>query len=263
MKKRLALVLCAAMLISLFIPSIASAATYNLVEHQKYMNVYKIDASKRLAAPDQAITRGELANVLYNLYNGNTKNFNPATAPSFSDVPSDYEYYKQITFLASKEYLQGFTDGTFRPEKSLTRAEFAQVLTRFKKLTANSPILKAPDIEGHWAQNPINAVMLRGYMKGYPDGQFKPENTLTRAEVAATINRNYTRVPNVSKRLANVHLVTDIRNGLISVYNFTEVFPDLPLKHWAYADMMEACISHVMIYDDVSKCEVWLKEITN
>ena len=157
--------------------------------------------------------------------------------------------------------MNGYPDGTFRPDGYLTRAELAEVVVRTQKFVKNTTVVKAPDIEGHWAMGSINTMIIRGFMKGYPDGTFKPDNILTRAEVAATMNRVYNRELDSSSILQNTRLINSITNQVYTPYVFNQVFPDLPKDHWAYDAMMEACISHRIYWDEVGKREIWIQEL--
>ena len=260
MKKKITLFLCLVMVFAMAVPSMAAFSVNTDVDHYRYMNVYK-ENGETYVKPDQPITRAELANVIYNLLNSNIKNVAVVSPIQYTDLTSDNEYYKQITFLSYKGYMQGYPDGTFQPDGLLTRAEFAEVIVRSQRLARNENALRAPDIDGHWAKGAINAMMGKDYMTGYPDGEFKPENTITRAEVAATMNRIYNRELDTTTVINNMRLIDAITNQIVTPYLFNQIFPDLPKEHWAYDDMMEACVSHRIYWDNVGAREIWIKEL--
>ena len=260
MKKTIALILCLVMAFACLIPAGASYLQNTDLDHYKYMNVYK-DGKDTYVKPDQPITRGELANVIFNLLNSNTKNVHIQNFTNFSDLSEDHEYFKQINFLVYRGFMNGYPDGTFRPDGVLTRAELAEVVVRTQKFVRNISTVKAPDIDGHWAMGAINTMVIRGFMKGYPDGTFGPDRILTRAEVAATMNRVYNRELDSSSILQNTRLINSITNQIVTPYDFKQIFPDLPEDHWAYDAMMEACVSHRIYWDDVGKREIWIQEL--
>ncbi len=107
----------------------------------------------------------------------------------FSDVPEDYWAYKQISKMVELGILKGYPDGTFKPENSVTRAEFATMVVLAKKLTLVSPATPTfKDVPtNHWAFKYVETAVKAGYLKGYPDGTFGPSRTITREEVAAVM----------------------------------------------------------------------------
>lgn len=95
---------------------------------------------------------------------------------------------KEEAAAPTKGYVAGYPDHTFRPEKSMTRAEAASTLARLRNLsTANQSKPAFTDADG-WYNASINAVVEAGYMKGYPDGTFKPDQAITRAEFAQLLS---------------------------------------------------------------------------
>jgi len=262
MKRKIAFLLCLIMMVVMAVPAMAVNTKNTDLDHYKYMNVYSIDGEKYVK-PDQPITRAEAAFAVFNLLNNNKKNVPPSGAPEFSDVPADHPYHKQITFLAHREFLTGYPDGTFQPDGYLTRAEFAEIIVRSQKLVRKENVMLAPDIGGHWAMGSINSCITRKYMNGYPDGTFQPDGTITRAEVAATMNRIYNRELDTETPIRNVTLIDNITKQYVKPYDFYQVFEDLPEDHWAYDDMMEACVSHRIFWDDIGMREIWIRELVD
>lgn len=169
--------------------------------------------------PDGNITRAETAAILARLTNGFEEN--KSYTASFDDVSNELWYYRYIGFEESQNTVTGYQDGTFRPENSITRAEFASMITRFAKLNASNAYIPFADTDGHWASEQISACYEAGYIKGYEDNTFLPDNYVTRAEAVAIINRILDR--------------NDIKE-------FDNPFSDVLQSHWAYTDIMEAAI---------------------
>ena len=152
-------------------------------------------------------------------------------------------YGKYVPYLDKDDhfnYLMGYPDGTFLPNKDITRAEMATIIAKFADLTDEE--LTFTDIEGHWAQDYIEHAAGNGWIAGYEDGTFKPESFINRAETVTMINRVLDRVPSKAENLLS---------GL-------EVFSDCSAEDWFYCAIEEATNAHD--YDRVqgSKAdEVW------
>lgn len=112
-----------------------------------------------------------------------------AQEAAFSDLPADNSSYPYINYLVNKNIISGYPDGTFRPVSGITRAETAAMLVKASGLTpANPPAATFTDIgPGHWAYGVVEAAAVAGMLKGYPDGSFRPDAQVTRAETAALI----------------------------------------------------------------------------
>lgn len=171
--------------------------------------------------PDGNITRTETAAILARLTDGFEENESYTT--TFTDVDNTLWYYKYVGFAEDTNILTGYTDGTFKPEESITRAEFASVIARFAELTSANTDVPFSDISLHWAAEQIASCYEAGYITGYEDSTFMPDNYITRAEAVSIINR-----------------VT----GRNDIKDFENPFNDVPQTHWAYTDIMEAAITH-------------------
>ena len=185
-------------------------------EHKAYIVGYEGKFN-----PDGNITRAETAAILARLTDGFDENGSYATA--FDDVDSALWYYKYIGFEENKGIITGYPDGTFMPEESITRAEFASVITRFAKIDAVRYTAPFADTAGHWAEARIAECADAGYIKGYEENTFRPDNYITRSEAVAIINRVLGR-----------NDITDFENP----------FTDVTENHWAYKDIMEAAVTH-------------------
>ena len=159
----------------------------------------------------------------------------------FSDIKED-DWFANLVLLGTiYNIINGYEDGTFRPNEYITRAEFSTIASRF----IADPIETThyfPDVEGHWASKYISYVFGKGWVVGYEDGTFGPELQLTRAEAVTVINRMNGRVADRAFIDANI--------GSMKTY------PDLPKDHWAYYDIIEASNSHEHEYVDM--VEKWI-----
>ena len=193
-------------------------------------------------APDSAITRAETAEIIYRLLEASDYAA-PLTSP-FPDVGSNEWYTQSISYLASIGIVIGYLDGTFRPDNSITRAEFAKMIAGFDHLE-QVDYNAFPDVEGHWAVGYINSAATKGWVAGYPDGTFRPENNITRAEVITIINRMLIR-----------------KIEAADIPDWAPSYSDLDESHWAYTDIIEASIGHK--YERKSPTndyEIWIERL--
>ena len=202
-----------------------SDAVHEMLEtdrHMKYISGYP-DGTVR---PDSGITRAEVASILWLLIRDSNKT--QVLSGYFDDVNDGEWYARAVNYLASVGIINGYEDGTFRPERRITRAEFTALISHFDDLERASvqPFSDVPD--GHWASDYIVSAYLKGWIGGYPGGVFKPENQITRAEVVSVINRI----------LGRGIRATDIPTDLHGIYT------DLSPSHWAFAEMFEASLAH-------------------
>ena len=156
-------------------------------------------------------------------------NINTVYTNPYNDVPLGKWYSNAIGFLTGKGIIEGYPDGSFRPDEPITRAEYAKLASGFDSLSSGSSSF--PDVHAsHWAKRFIDSAYTKGWIQGYPDGTFKPESHIRRSEVVTIVNRMLNRQADRSF----------IRNNplLIKHYN------DLLETHWAYYDIMEASHTH-------------------
>ncbi|OKP96957.1 chitobiase/beta-hexosaminidase C-terminal domain-containing protein [Paenibacillus sp. P46E] len=189
------------------------------VENAKYK--LKNDASEvkymtapatGMFAPNKAITRYETIAALAPLLDMEEVN----VGNLFNDVTAENQAL--TAFFASAGIIEGYPDGGFGGTKGLTRAEFSKILTTVLHLdVTKNGVTKQADLKGHWSEKYVNALSKAGYVQGFPDGTFKPGDSITRAQAVVMINRIIG-----AKRLN----VTTVR------------FKDLPATHWAYNDIM-------------------------
>ena len=196
--------------------------TLETADHVKYIIGYP-DGTFR---PENNITRAEMAVIFWRLLTNSDKN--NAVSGKFSDVAIDEWYAQAVNCLAKIGILTGYENGSFLPEQPITRAEFAAVIERFSNISADASN-PFPDISSdYWAVGEIISDYAKGWLVGYPDGTFRPDNNIIRAEAVTIVNRM------LERKLNHV----DVPAELISLY------PDVPADYWAFADVIEASIAH-------------------
>lgn len=191
--------------------------------------------------PSSSLTRAEMSALLFNLIDYDGK-YSPhwASMNRFSDVNAGRWYTQAINYMAGTGILSGFPDGTFRPNQPMTRAELTTAMSLFFDITTGTNPFT--DIHGHWAYAHINSAFNKGWISGYGDNTFRPNNPITRAETVIIVNSALGRVPNPIT--INYHIPNT-------------VFPDLPQNHWAYYEIMEAAIKHEHMFE--GDLEIWIR----
>ena len=188
--------------------------------------------------PLNTITREEVAMIFYRLLTDESREEYLSDENPFIDVESDRWSNRAISTLYNAGIISGYPDGTFRPTAPITRAEFATIAAKFDNLDLGNPS-KFIDIAGHWAKDYITSSENKGWIKGYPDMTFKPEQDITRAEAMTLIN-------NV---LGRIVLTENIHPDAI-------FWQDNPRDAWYFTAVMEATNSHEYTYNEVGE-EVW------
>ncbi|MGI6254842.1 MAG: S-layer homology domain-containing protein [Acutalibacter sp.] len=199
--------------------------TRNMEELLKmdYHEVYITGYENGMFYPSNSVTRAQAATMFYKLLQN--KEWEQRT---FSDVPATAWYADAVNTLAGLGILSGYTDGTFRPGHEITRAEFVTIVMAFSQpLNEPSGFLDVP--ETHWASDSIAAAVKNGWISGYTDGTFHPEDSISRAEAVSIINKMLGRTAD-----------PDYVNAK-DVKNFYDMFP----SHWAYAAIVEASTAHI------------------
>ena len=182
--------------------------------HEAYMSG---EAGARFY-PDRAMTRAEMAQVLYNLL----ASYPPVTGGSFSDVSVGAWYATAVNTLVELDVLSGYEDGTFRPNNAVTRAEFVTAVCKcFDSLSTGSAGFS--DVSGHWAEGFIKQAVAEDWISGFPDGTFRPDESIQRCQVTAILNKALERTGSGFAADAG-----------------TQEFVDVPSSHWAYEHIAEA-----------------------
>ncbi|MCL2392466.1 MAG: S-layer homology domain-containing protein [Oscillospiraceae bacterium] len=190
--------------------------------------------------PNREITRAEVSMILWRLLDSNAKH--APQAARFQDVQATAWHAQAINYLASRDIVTGFPDGNFRPNAPITRAELTAIMSRFFELNDNGVSDFSDVANTHWAIAYINNANNRGWVTGFADGTFRPNNATTRAEAVTLMNRVLERTPNPAT--IDYHL------------NDIQLFSDLTPAHWAFYQIMEAAIEHDF-YLDAQGLEVW------
>ena len=189
--------------------------------------------------PKNKISREEVSTIFYRLLKDDFRSSIASTTQSFPDVKSTRWSNAPIATLANGKIIGGYPDGKFKPQGSITRAEFAAIVSRFDNLSYSGTD-KFSDIKGHWAAGAINAASERGWIGGYPDGTFKPDAYITRAEAMALINKV------LNRKLSSDGLLENAR-----------YWKDNSKDAWYYFDVMEATNSHNYTKDETTGIEKW------
>ncbi|MEF2742251.1 MAG: S-layer homology domain-containing protein, partial [Agathobaculum butyriciproducens] len=180
--------------------------------------------------PDASMTRAEAATVFYRLYDGEYPEFERRMSNgTFEDVKTDCWFYKEVETLYNIGIVDGTDEHKFSPDAPVTRAEFAVMAARFANLDYEGGNIFEDVPAGHWAYSYINAAANAGWVEGYPDGSFRPDEPISRAEVVRLVNGMINR---------NVTLDKLKELGIECPYN------DLVENHWGYCDLIEASIPH-------------------
>ena len=194
--------------------------------------------------PNGNITRAEVATIFFRLLTEEVRTANSTQSNSLSDVMRGQWFNHAVSTLSSMGIVKGHNDGTFAPNAPITRAEFAAIAARFDDKNTDTSS-KFTDIASHWAKNEIGIAANKGWINGYPDGTFRPNQYITRAEAMALVNRVLNRLPENS---------SDLLDSMIK-------WPDnSDASAWYYLAVQEATNSHA--YSDKSKDDKYEKWTT-
>ncbi len=191
--------------------------------------------------PQNSITRAEVAAIFFRLLEDGIRNENFTHQNDFSDVAADAWYCSSVSTLSRMGIIAGYPDGTFRPNAPITRAEFAAIATRFDNNGDKTPV-SFTDIIGHWAEGEITVAANHGWVSGYGDNTFRPQNQITRAETMSLVNRVLKRLPETPADL------------LPDMITWTD---NADTSSWYYLPVQEATNSHYYEFKENSKHEKW------
>lgn len=213
----------------------------SIVTHNSYMKGY----DGGLFKPTGNMTRAEACTIVARLSQGSDELVPTDKTTSFADVAKDAWYHKYISCVESLGYLKSYS-GNFEPDKAITRAEFVELVYNMGLLRDTGKNGVFTDVsEEHPKASVISAAGRAGLVNGYDNGDgtfsFKPDNTITRAEVVKVINNAY------SRSIGKDALSADVK------YSFN----DVPKDFWAYPDIMEATLTHAQ------NGNVWISSLDN
>lgn len=198
-------------------------------DHYAYIQGYS-DGTVR---PNANITRAQVATIFFRLLDEDVRDDNLTTYNTFPDVDEDYWANTAISTMASLGVINGRNSGLFDPDAYITRAEFAAICARFDD-SGVSGITTFTDTVGHWAEDEISRAAALGWIQGYSDGTFRPNQYITRAQAVTMINRVLCRLPE------------DTDDLLSGMNTWTDCHED----DWFYLAIQEATNSHDFVAKD-------------
>lgn len=198
-------------------------------DHYAYIQGYA-DGTVR---PNANITRAQVATIFFRLLDEDVRSDYLTTYNTFPDVNADYWANTAISTMASLGVINGRNSGLFDPDAYITRAEFAAICARFDDSNV-SGFDSFTDTFGHWAEEEIGRAAALGWIQGYDDGTFRPNQYITRAQAVTMINRVLCRLPeDEDDLLPGMSIWTDCREG-----------------DWCYLAIQEATNSHDYVTKD-------------
>ncbi len=203
---------------------------------------YIIGYTDGLVHPEASITRAEVATIFFRLLSDATRAQYMTRENSFSDVNDGDWYNTAVSTMAAMGIVTGRPGGIYDPDANITRAEFAAIAARFDE-HGNTTNASFSDIYDHWAQKEINIAANNGWVLGYEDGTFKPDQYITRAEAMTMVNRVLQRIPESAD---------DLHPDMI-------IWPDnMDTTKWYYLMVQEATNSHYYARK-VNGYEYWIE----
>ncbi len=202
----------------------ANPRQLNRDDHFAYIKGYP-DGTVR---PEASLTRAEAAAILYRVMEKSCVERFHAESSSFRDVPDGKWYTTYVATLEKAGVIVDSKDGNFRPNDAITRAELASMLAQFANVTGGTTSFSDVPTT-HWAADYIAAAVRSGWIQGYPDGTFRPEQTIKRAEMTAMVNRALGRDPQSA---------SDLLEGMKTWKDNADP------TAWFYLDIQEAANGH-------------------
>lgn len=216
-----------------------------LLEKEIHFN-YVIGYTDGTIRPGNNISRAEVATIFFRLLTDEAREQYNKTTTSYSDIKDGAWCCRAVATLTNAGVINGYTDGTFRPNAPITRAELATIIARFAKLDVNTKTFS--DINGHWAQKSIELAAGNGWINGYEDGTFRPNNNITRAETFAMINRVLDRQ-------------TESVSDLLPTSEMNMWSDNMDADAWYYKDVQEATNYHKCDRVGDSVYEKWTEKV--
>lgn len=205
--------------------------------HFAYVNGYPNGTFR----PNGNITRGEVAMIFARL-SVEGMNVPAVYTDKYSDVNGEQWYADAISYMSTKGVLTGYPDGSFKPEAPITRAELAAIVTRYNDAVGTGQAIVFSDVlDSHWASENIARASQNSWITGYPDGTFKPDQAITRAETVTMTNKMLDRFADESFVNSNTALLN----------NYTDIS-----GHWAFFQIHEASNSHYYVRNN-DNSETW------
>ena len=191
--------------------------------------------------PQNNITRAEVATIFFRLLTDETREANMTKSNGYNDVKDGDWFCCAVSTLSKMGIIKGYEDGSFKPNDPISRAEFAAIAARFDPDGDKTPATFA-DVTSHWAKDEISIAANHGWIKGYEDGSFKPDQKITRAETMTLVNRVLKRLPETKDDL----------------HKDMKTWPDNQNESaWFYLAVQEATNSHYFKNKTSTKFEQW------
>lgn len=206
----------------------------NTKDHDQYLFGYP----EGTFGPGLNMTRAEAAQMFYNLL----VDQDVTAKPVFDDVPEEAWYAEPVNVMAKLDIVEGVGDDKFEPNREITRAEFTAMAMRFAEGETGGKNIFSDVDEDDWFYDVVVDSIKYGWIEGYPDGTFRPQNLITREEVTTIVNRMLGRLPD--------------EDYIDAHEDDLDLFPDVT-KNWAYYDVVEATNDHQ--YKKTSSGEDWTK----
>lgn len=211
----------------------------NRKDHAQYMIGYPDQNFK----PDNHMSRQEVTVMFSRLLNERPQK-GVIYSRDYKDTPDDLWSVTAISYMSKLGMVKGYPDGNFMPRAAITRAEFAAMATRFADISAGSKTFTDVS-KDHWAYDVIQKAAGAGWISGYPDGSFKPDQPITRAEVVAITNR-------MLNRFADEAYVDAHQDKILQ-------FKDMNKGMWSYYPVVEATNGHGYERKANGKDETWFE----
>ena len=193
-------------------------------------------------APNRGMTRAEVATMFTRLLKDRPVK-GQSYAAGLSDIHAGDWYADTVGYAVQKGIVSGYPDGSFKPNQAITRAEFASIASRFAELTESKDLSFSDLDASYWGYKAIRLAASNGWISGYPDNTFRPEQAITRAEVTSITNR-------MLNRSADLDWINAHNDAVIH-------FSDVSAGDWFFEPVMEATMGHDFTRDKDGKAEHW------
>ena len=202
---------------------------------------YVVGYPDGMVYPQKNITRAEVATIFFRLLEDETREANMTKSNSYNDMKDGAWYTCAVSTLSKMGIIKGYEDGSFKPDASISRAEFAAIAARFDPDGDTTPATFS-DVSSHWAKDEISIAANHGWIKGYEDGSFRPDQKITRAETMTLVNRVLKRLPETKDDL----------------HKDMKTWPDNQNESaWFYLAVQEATNSHYQNLKKDGTHETW------
>lgn len=212
------------------------ARLLDMTSHKAYVS----GCTATTFAPTGTLTRAEAAQMLYELMTEQAHKQYDCSRNGFHDVPAGQWYTAAVSTLANAGAINGCGDGTFQPNQAISRAQFVTILAGIYGVNTSSGV-PFSDVGRSWYYDAVATAYANGWVSGFTDGTFHPNQTITRAEAVSILNRVLGRSCDLTFVQAHAQAAS----------HFADVMPDA----WYYADVIEASAGHT--FTELAGIERW------